>query len=120
MNGTVRMKPEDLRVWGNPECIVYNHGVASVAFTEQSVLFSRGTDRIPQTPGTPIDQRCDRRQMIAETNAFLDWALGEGQCLPRIPRRRVDQGGFAEVMRRPLARIVTTHWWRRALERVDF
>ena len=58
--------------------------------------------------------------MIAETNAFLDWALVEGHRLPRIPRRRVDQGGFAELMRRPMARIMATHWWRRAVERVDF
>jgi hypothetical protein len=81
---------------------------------EESVLFSRGPDRLP------IDQRFDRRQMIAETNAFLNWALGDGQGLPRIPRRRVDQGGFTELMRRPLARIMATHWWRRALDRVDF
>jgi hypothetical protein len=58
--------------------------------------------------------------MIAETNAFLDWALGDGKALPRIPRRRVDQGGFTELMRRPLAKIVAAHWWRRALDRVDF
>src|SRR5690606_19045487 len=41
---------------------------------------------------TPRDLR---RQMIAETGAFLTWALRERPSLPRIPRRRVDQGGFA-------------------------
>jgi hypothetical protein len=58
--------------------------------------------------------------MIAETNAFMDWALRDGCSMPRIPRRRVDQGGFSELMRRPLARIMATHWWQRALERIDF
>ena len=58
--------------------------------------------------------------MIAETSAFLSWALAEGKGVPRIPRRRVDEGGFSEFMRRPLARVITGHWWRRALDRVNF
>ncbi len=76
-------------------------------------MFSRRTDKSLR------DLRFDRDQMIAETNAFLNWALAEGHGLPRIPRRRVDEGGFTELMRRPLARVITTHWWRRALERVN-
>lgn len=76
-------------------------------------MFSRSTDRSDDY------DRYDRRRMIAETNAFLNWALGNGKNLPRIPRRRVDQGGFTELMRRPLARIAAAHWWRRALERID-
>ncbi len=76
-------------------------------------MFSRRTDKSLR------DLRFDRDQMIAETNAFLNWALAEGYGLPRIPRRRVDEGGFTELMRRPLARVITTHWWRRALERVN-
>jgi len=68
----------------------------------------------------PLGDRYDRRVMIAETNAFLNWALGDERALPRIPRRRVDQGGFTELMRRPLARVMATHWWRRALDRIDF
>lgn len=81
---------------------------------EDNVLIYRGADR------SRIGDRFDRHRMIAETNAFLDWALGNGEGLPRIPRRRVDQGGFTELMRRPLAKIVAAHWWRRALDRVDF
>jgi hypothetical protein len=54
--------------------------------------------------------------MIAETNAFLSWALADGRTLPRIPRRRVDAGGFSELMRRPLARAAVAHWWRRVLK----
>ena len=59
-----------------------------------------------------------RRKAIAETNAFLSWALSEDRNLPRIPRRRVDQGGFGKLLDRPLARTVVTHWWGRALEKL--
>jgi hypothetical protein len=53
--------------------------------------------------------------MIEETGVFLTWALREDRLLPRIPRRRVDQGGFTELMRGRMARIVVAHWWRRVL-----
>ena len=77
-------------------------------------MYWRGSNRRPDL------DRFDRQRMIAETSAFLSWALGEEQHLPRIPRRRLDQGGFTELMRRPMARIMTSHWWRRALDRIDF
>ena len=67
----------------------------------------RGNDR--------YDPRYDRQQMIDETGEFLTWAMREGRELPRIPRRRVDQGGFAELLRRPMARLVVAHWWHRVL-----
>lgn len=56
--------------------------------------------------------------MIAETSAFLTWALArqrEGQAFPRIPRRRVDQGGFTSLLRQPGARAAVAHWWSRVL-----
>jgi len=59
-----------------------------------------------------------RAQAIAETNAFLSWALTTDRPLPRIPRRRVEQGGFAEMMRRPLAGKIVAHWWSQAIERI--
>ncbi|XAL99008.1 hypothetical protein OT109_15660 [Phycisphaeraceae bacterium D3-23] len=65
--------------------------------------------------GKPRDARS---QAIAETSAFLSWALSQDRPLPRIPRRRVDQGGFAEMMRAPLARKIVAHWWSQALERI--
>ena len=59
-----------------------------------------------------------RRRAIAETSAFLSWALRTDQPLPRIPRRRVDRGGFSEMMKRPLAGKIVAAWWAQALERV--
>ena len=59
-----------------------------------------------------------RRRMIAEHSAFLSWALAEAHRLPRIPRRRVTQGGFGPLLRRPGARAAVGHWWRRVLEQM--
>ena len=62
----------------------------------------------------------DRRtQMIAETSAFLTWALSSGASLPRIPRRRVDEGGFGPYLRLPGARAAMHHWWNRTLDALD-
>lgn len=66
-------------------------------------------------------RRCDRlppdrrRQMIDETSAFLTWALNTGVELPRIPSRRVDHGGFSQMLRMPGARAAVNHWWRQTL-----
>lgn len=57
-------------------------------------------------------------QAVAETSAFLSWALSADRQLPAIPRRRVDQGGFSSMMRRPMAGKVVAHWWSQALERL--
>ena len=56
--------------------------------------------------------------MLAETSAFLTWALSNGRVLPRIPRRRVEAGGFAGLLRRPGARAAVAHWWNRVLEQL--
>lgn len=69
---------------------------------------SFGPSRRPET----------REQMIATHNAFLDWALAEERGLPRIPTRRVDRGGFSKLMQLPAARLMATHWWQTAIERV--
>ncbi|MEX0655550.1 MAG: hypothetical protein WDZ31_08625 [Phycisphaeraceae bacterium] len=63
----------------------------------------------------PLDTR---EQMIAETEAFLSWALHGERPLPRIPRRRVDEGGYTSLLRQPGARAAVVHWWRRALNQV--
>lgn len=63
----------------------------------------------------PIDAR---RRAIAETNAFLTWAMRSNQKLPRIPRRRVELGGFNEMLKRPMAGKIISHWWSKALDRV--
>ena len=59
-----------------------------------------------------------RRRAIAETSAFLTWALNAQEDLPRIPRRRADQGGFSGMIRRPLAATLVAYWWAQALERI--
>lgn len=60
-----------------------------------------------------------RQQMIDETSAFLTWALRSGIDMPRIPRRRVDDGGFDRALRLPGARRFVQRWWSRTLAIVD-
>ena len=64
----------------------------------------------------PLD-RSD--QMIAETSAFLTWALSGEIQLPRIPTRRIDRGGFTELLKSPAARAAVYCWWSRALDAFD-
>ena len=59
-----------------------------------------------------------RRRAIAETNAFLSWALQSDQEMPRIPRRRVDKGGFGDMLKRPASAAIVAYWWAKALDRV--
>ena len=59
-----------------------------------------------------------RRRAIAETNAFLTWAMQNEEPTPRIPRRRVARGGFSELLRRPNASAIIACWWAKALDRV--
>jgi len=61
-----------------------------------------------------------RRRAIAETNAFLTWAIRSEQDLPRIPRRRVDQGGFSQMLKRPLSGTIIAYWWAQALDRIRY
>ena len=62
----------------------------------------------------PLDER--RLQMVRETSAFLTWAVKGQRDMPRIPTRRVDEGGYDELMRRPGARAAAAWWWARALD----
>jgi hypothetical protein len=52
--------------------------------------------------------------MIDETSAWLTWAMQSGVELPRIPRNRVDQGGFSGARRLPAA--VIAGFWQRTLD----
>jgi hypothetical protein len=56
--------------------------------------------------------------MIAQHSAFLSWALRHEDELPRIPRRRVKDGGFRLMLRRPEARAAVRHWWGRVLRQL--
>ena len=70
--------------------------------------------RYRQKSGLPRDMR---RQMIAETSAYLSWALRNGAEAPRIPTRRVSQGGFTGIMRQRGMRAVVMAFWDRTLAR---
>ncbi|MEX0776742.1 MAG: hypothetical protein WD042_13650 [Phycisphaeraceae bacterium] len=56
-----------------------------------------------------------RLRMIDETSAFLTWALAEERQVPRIPCRRVDDGGFEALLARPGARALARRWWGNVL-----
>ncbi|MCC5829426.1 MAG: hypothetical protein JJU36_08260 [Phycisphaeraceae bacterium] len=55
------------------------------------------------------------RRMAEETSAFLTWALSGSHDMPRIPRRRVDEGGFGSMLKMPGARRLVYRWWLRVL-----
>lgn len=76
------------------------------------VLVARARGRGDDLP------RDARRKAIAETSAFLTWALAKERHLPRIPRRPVAQGGFTQLLNRPGARTVVRHWWGLTLQRL--
>ena len=57
-----------------------------------------------------------RGQMISDTNKFLSWALHNPDQVPRIPRRRVDEGGFSTLLQHPGAKALVQRWWNRVFE----
>lgn len=70
----------------------------------------------------------DRRQRILTASeqarrvhsAWLTRALsGEMAELPRIPARRVEQGGFNALLFTAAGRRWAAEWWRRVLERLE-
>lgn len=68
----------------------------------------------------PMRNVRDRRsEMIAQTSAWLTWALSNDVAVPRIPRRSVAAGGFSDLLRLPEARAAVHHWWAMTLDRMD-
>lgn len=57
-----------------------------------------------------------RSQMIAHHSAFLTQAMKNPQDYPPIPRIRVDEGGYDELMQQPGARAAAQRWWASALK----
>jgi hypothetical protein len=51
--------------------------------------------------------------------AWLTRAVRSGRTYPRIPLKRVDQGGFDGMVKTPRGRAMADRWWMTALERVD-
>lgn len=50
---------------------------------------------------------------------WLTRAIAGGKPYPRIPVRRVDAGGWDELMRTPEGRQSAERWWSSALASVD-
>ena len=54
-----------------------------------------------------------------EHSRWLTRALRSGRAYPRIPVRRVDDGGYGFLARRTDGPARAQRWWSRALDRVD-
>ncbi len=52
-------------------------------------------------------------------SAWLTQALESGHEYPRIPIRRVDEGGFSVLRSTSYGRQVSEAWWTIALEHMD-
>lgn len=59
-------------------------------------------------------------RMIREHSAWLTRMLGRSgdRRVPRIPVRRVSEGGFAKMMSTPAGRHRAERWWDRTLEKI--
>lgn len=55
----------------------------------------------------------------AEHSRFLTLALLSGRRYPRIPTKRVDQGGFSGLMKLSESEKRTSMWWSAAMNRLD-
>jgi hypothetical protein len=75
--------------------------------------------RLNPFTGNESRVRETRESMIHQTNAFLNWAMSENRPLPRIPRRRVDEGGFTQLLLHPGARALARQFWERVLSADD-
>lgn len=60
-----------------------------------------------------------RRRMIRQHARWLTAALRGRKTAPRIPTRRVDEGGFARLMSTERGREVASQWWYDAIERTS-
>jgi hypothetical protein len=58
-------------------------------------------------------------RMIREHSRWLSCAIRRGAAVPRIPVRRVAEGGFARLMSTPGGRQRAQRWWASALENGD-
>jgi hypothetical protein len=64
------------------------------------------------------------RDLLSKAQAFrsvherwLSKALRSASPLPRIPVRRMDRGGFDDLLSQPRGRDVADRWWRMAFAR---
>lgn len=54
-----------------------------------------------------------------EHEVWLNHALRSGRRLPRIPRRKVSEGGFSAVTRTESGRRWAEAWWQGTLDTLD-
>lgn len=57
------------------------------------------------------------QRMAMEHSAWLTRVLGSRHQPPRIPVRKVSEGGFAAMMATPSGRFRAERWWERTLAR---
>ena len=60
--------------------------------------------------GTPAAER-----MVRYHEQWLSAALVKGRRIPRIPTRRVEEGGYAMLLATPGGRVQAEHWWMSTL-----
>ena len=61
------------------------------------------------------------RRMIREHSAWLTRMLGRRRTrgIPRIPVRKVSEGGFSKLMSTPNGRFRAERWWERTLQSLE-
>jgi len=64
------------------------------------------------------DLRSTGERFRAEHSRFLSAALTRPEAYPRIPSKRVSEGGYDRLMASDSGREHTRRWWSIALERV--
>ncbi|MEM7229668.1 MAG: hypothetical protein AAF432_12725 [Planctomycetota bacterium] len=57
--------------------------------------------------------------MIRDHGVWLTDALRTRPDVPRIPVRKVAEGGFAHLSTSPEGRRIAQHWWESALDQLD-
>ncbi len=69
-------------------------------------------------PDSPLE--APHLRAAGELERWLNWALGvDGSELPRIPLRRVNDGGWSGVVRTLEGRRWADEWWEGAFAAVD-
>lgn len=59
------------------------------------------------------------QRMILEHARWLTKALKRKNQLPRIPVRKVSEGGFVRLMATPSGRYRAERWWEKTLQHLD-
>lgn len=55
----------------------------------------------------------------AEHSAFLTFALRTTRRIPRIPRKRADQGGYSGLLKLDTGERHAAQWWSLAMMKLD-